>query len=169
MSNEDLKENQIRVELLDSGSGRIIQAWTFSRSDVVSVGRSPENSVVLHDPYVSRHHADLKFVDGRWCLANLGRHGTLLEGSDIGESSPIQGDVCFQLGCLGPTLRMRQAQPPAYGSDTTMISAPAGLPNGGLAIDHDRMRQEVQTITETPYFRELQQVSRRMRAARSGS
>jgi pSer/pThr/pTyr-binding forkhead associated (FHA) protein len=168
MSNRDeLTENQIRIELLDSGSGRVIQFWTFSRSDIISVGRSPENSVILQDPYVSRHHADLEFAQGRWRLTNRGRHGTVLDGIDIGDSSPLEGDACFQLGCLGPTLRVRQAQPKAFESDTTMISAPAGLPNGGLAIDHDRIRREVQMITETPYFRELQQVSRRIRAARA--
>jgi pSer/pThr/pTyr-binding forkhead associated (FHA) protein len=168
MSNRDeLSENQIRIELLDSGSGRVIQFWKFSRFEIISVGRSPENSVIIHDPYVSRHHADLEFNEGQWRLTNRGRHGIVLEGSDIGESSPLHGDACFQLGCLGPTLRVRQAQPKAYDSDTTMISAPVGLPAGGLAIDQDRMRREVQMITETPYFRELQQVSRRIRAARA--
>lgn len=168
MSNQDhLAENQIRIELLDSGSGRVVQSWTFFRSDVISVGRSPENSVVLQDPYVSRHHADLEFVQDQWLLTNRGRHGVLLDGGEIGGSSPLDGDACFQLGSLGPILRVRQGQPQVRDFDTTMVSVPAGLPASGLAIDHDRMRREVEMITETPYFRELQQVSRRLRASRA--
>lgn len=164
---DELTENQIRIELLDSGSGRAMQSWMFSRSDVISMGRSPENQVVVPDPYVSRHHADLEFTQGRWLLTNRGRHGILLDGCSIGESILVDGEVCFQLGSLGPSLRLCMGQPRAENSDTTMISVPAGLPTGGLAIDHDRMRREVEMITETPYFRELQEVSRRMRAARA--
>ena len=168
MSNQDhLTEDQIRIELLDSGSGRVVQSWTFSRSDIISVGRSPENSVVLPDPYVSRHHADLEFAQGQWLLTNRGRHGILLDGSEIGDPSALEGTVCFQLGSLGPILRARPGQPQVHDHDTTMISAPVSLPTGGLVIDHDRMRREVEMITETPYFRELQQVSRRLRAARA--
>lgn len=167
LNRDDLNENQIRIELLDSGSGRAIQSWTFYRSDVVTVGRSPDNTVVVQDPYVSRTHAEIKFSDGRWWLTNLGRHGTLLEGSSLDASSALDGDACLQLGGLGPALRIRLGRPHNDDSDTTMLSAPVGFPTGGLAIDHDRMQREVQMITETPYFRELQQVRRRLRAAQA--
>jgi pSer/pThr/pTyr-binding forkhead associated (FHA) protein len=162
---DDFSENEIRIELLDSGSGRVVQVWTFSRSDVISIGRSAENKIVIQDPYVSRHHADLEFAGGRWLLTNRGRHGILLDGGDIGESVSLEGAACFQLGGLGPALRVRQGRAQQPQHDTTMISAPMRLPLGGIMIDRERMRQEVEVIAKTSYFQELQQVRRRMRAA----
>lgn len=167
LNRDELSDNQIRIELLDSGSGRVMQSWTFCRSDVVTIGRSPDNTVVIQDPYVSRNHAELTFREGRWRLTNLGRHGTILEGSNVDIPRPLNGDACFQLGGLGPSLRVCIARPRTQESDTTMISAPLGFPAGGLAIDQDRMRREVQEITDTPYFRELQQVRRRLRATQA--
>jgi hypothetical protein len=167
MSNEDShEENKIRVELLDSGSGRIVQFWTFPCSEMVSIGRAPENQIVIQDPYVSRHHADLRFVLGQWLLTNRGRHGILLDGNGIVESPLPKGAATFQLGGLGPTLRTSYGQPVQRSLDTTVITSP-GLPSGSLGIDHDRMRREVEMIAETPYFRELQQVRQRLKAARA--
>jgi hypothetical protein len=46
---------------------------------VTSIGRAPENSVVLDDDYVSSEHTLISLRDGRWWLEDLGsRNGTLL-------------------------------------------------------------------------------------------
>lgn len=55
---------------------------------VVTVGRSSTNKLVLHDDACSRNHCEVFFSEGEWKLRDLGsRNGTL-----IGET-PVQGDM----------------------------------------------------------------------------
>ena len=39
--------------------------------EVVTVGREPENDLIIADPTVSRHHAELYQCDGRWVVRDL--------------------------------------------------------------------------------------------------
>jgi hypothetical protein len=49
----------------------------------VRFGRDDDNEVVLAEPFVSRHHGELRFDDARqrWELVNLSENGTLVNGS----------------------------------------------------------------------------------------
>jgi len=63
--------------------------------DVVRIGRSSANDIVLQDPDASRRHAEIRRKDGAWILEDLGsRLGTRLNGSRILGPSRIEtGDV----------------------------------------------------------------------------
>jgi hypothetical protein len=51
----------------------------------VSVGRSLDNDVILQQPSVSRHHAQVIFRHGRWLLRDLGStHGSWVNGHRLG-------------------------------------------------------------------------------------
>jgi len=45
----------------------------------VTFGRSPDNTLVLDLPLVSRNHGELHFVDGQWVLHNLSQNGTRID------------------------------------------------------------------------------------------
>ncbi|MFC7614392.1 ATP-binding cassette domain-containing protein [Actinokineospora soli] len=50
----------------------------------ITIGRAPECAVVLTDVLVSRHHAELRQVGGRWQLVDLGSwNGTHVNGKRI--------------------------------------------------------------------------------------
>ena len=50
----------------------------------ITVGRLPENDVVIHDLLVSRHHAVLECVGGRWRIRDAGSaNGTYLNGQRV--------------------------------------------------------------------------------------
>jgi len=61
------------------------------------IGRSSEADWTIPDQAVSRRHAHLSFVDGRWLIRDLdSRHGTTVNGRRLepGEQSPIEpGDL----------------------------------------------------------------------------
>jgi len=60
----------------------------------ITVGRLPENDVVLDDLLVSRHHALLKRSQGRWSVRDLGSaNGTYLNGRRITEADAEDGDL----------------------------------------------------------------------------
>jgi uncharacterized membrane protein YidH (DUF202 family) len=76
--------------------------------DRVVLGRSSENDVVLADPMVSRHHAEIRHDHGRWVLLDLGStHGTTRNGQRLDHPVVLHhGDV---IG-LGPVqLRFEEA------------------------------------------------------------
>ena len=61
---------------------------------VVSIGRSLENDVVIEDPRVSRHHAQLRQRYDRYVLYDLGSHsGTKINGYPVEECVLHSGDV----------------------------------------------------------------------------
>jgi ABC-type multidrug transport system ATPase subunit/pSer/pThr/pTyr-binding forkhead associated (FHA) protein len=64
------------------------------RTDVVTVGRSPDNDIVLGDVRVSRHHARIERTDAGWRVSDLGgRNTTLVNASPVREPTLLfEGD-----------------------------------------------------------------------------
>jgi serine phosphatase RsbU (regulator of sigma subunit)/pSer/pThr/pTyr-binding forkhead associated (FHA) protein len=63
--------------------------------DVVSIGRSKRNHLVLADQWLSRHHAEIRHEGGSFYIYDLdSRNGTLVNGVRITRKVPLQdGDV----------------------------------------------------------------------------
>ncbi|RME73114.1 MAG: FHA domain-containing protein [Chloroflexi bacterium] len=57
---------------------------------VVTIGRGPDNDIILGDPAVSRHHAQLRWRDGRYYLHLL--------TASAGPPVPLAAGTQFQLG-----------------------------------------------------------------------
>jgi hypothetical protein len=50
----------------------------------VSIGRHGDNEIILPDPQVSRHHAEILMQGGRWVIVDLGSaNGTFVNGQQI--------------------------------------------------------------------------------------
>jgi len=59
----------------------------------ISVGRAPDNEIVLDDRRVSRHHAELTQTDGRWALRDLAStNGTAVNGRIVQHALLHDGD-----------------------------------------------------------------------------
>src|SRR5207248_8018697 len=57
-------------------------------------GRAPDNDIVVLDPGVSRHHAELCNVAGGYRIADLGSHnGTFVNGQRATDAPLAEGDV----------------------------------------------------------------------------
>ena len=64
------------------------------------LGRSPACQLVFADDTVSRRHAELRLVEGRWMLRDLGSsNGTWVNGRRVMEAEVAPGDE-LQLGGL---------------------------------------------------------------------
>jgi pSer/pThr/pTyr-binding forkhead associated (FHA) protein len=65
-------------------TGKDIDKSFDFNSDVISVGRSPENDIQLKDQFVSRNHIKIFRKDDRWFLEDLNsRNGTFVNGERI--------------------------------------------------------------------------------------
>ena len=134
-----------------------MQTWRFRKESLVRIGRSEQNEVVIGDPYASRFHCELRFQGEHWDLVNLGRYGTMVQGERV-ETMTIDHGTVFQLGPTGPSFRFETVHE-IPGSETTSIYS--GLPAMGeaLKIDEAKMEEQVEKITETPYFQHLKELS----------
>jgi len=149
----------ITVHLLDSAQGHPLQTWKFDDRDSVTMGRSPDNDIVVTDPYVSRSHAYLKFDGDQWRLISLSRQRIYFEGQVVPEV-PIDGGTVCRLGPHGCYLKFDQTA--AQQDDRATISFDAStMPI--LKLDRERMQQEVSQFVEAPYFKQLKEAIRQRR------
>ena len=148
---------KITLHLIDPAKGRTMQTWRFRKESLVRIGRSEQNEVVIGDPYASRFHCELRFQNEHWELVNCGRHGTMVRGERV-ETMAVDHGTVFQLGPTGPSFRFETVHE-IPGSETTSIYS--GLPAMGeaLKIDEAKMEEQVEKITETPYFQHLKELS----------
>jgi hypothetical protein len=84
-----LAAGQATLTIVQGGAAR-----TFSLAKpVVTLGRLPENDVVVDDPGASRQHARINGGDGEFVLVDLGStNGTLVNDQPVGERALDDGD-----------------------------------------------------------------------------
>jgi pSer/pThr/pTyr-binding forkhead associated (FHA) protein len=152
----------VSLELLDAENARPLQAWTFESADVVTIGRSPEHSVMIADPRVSRLHAELRYEVGGWHVKSLGRNGVLLDGQKI-ESAPLAHRSLLRLGTTGPLLRFSIGRPlPPSGATMCEESGSATK----FTIDESQKQTDVELIAQGDYFRQLKERADELRKQR---
>lgn len=80
----------IRISVID---GAPAQSFSFEE-DMVSVGRSRRNTLVLDDRTLSRVHCEIASVNGRYLLVNHAKtNGTCVNGQPVGEAFLKPGDT----------------------------------------------------------------------------
>lgn len=67
---------------------------------VITIGRSVENDVVIHDPYATRHHLQIiQHDDGHFSLADFGStNGTFINGQKIREEVDLYENDVVRIG-----------------------------------------------------------------------
>ena len=127
--------------------------------DSTSIGRSPNQDVVLNDPCVSRHHAVIvREGDTYTIIDQNSTHGTFLNATRV-ERAVLKLEDVVQMGSLkGPRLRFQLQQ----GNQTTSAQLQAPVTNllsslGELRLHTDELR---------PAAREMEKLNWLLRAAR---
>jgi pSer/pThr/pTyr-binding forkhead associated (FHA) protein len=77
---------------------------------IVNIGRRIENTLVVDDPRVSRTHAQLRAINGRYIIFDLNSTGgTFVNGKRVNQSVVYPGDV---ISLAGAELIYGQKNPP---------------------------------------------------------
>ncbi len=80
------------------------------KEPVVNIGRRLDNTLVIDDPRVSRSHAQLRAINGRFVLFDLNSTGgTFVNGQRTGQSVLYPGDV---ISLAGVAIIFGQDNPP---------------------------------------------------------
>jgi hypothetical protein len=91
------------------------------RQVVVNLGRRPDNHIILDDPRVSRTHAQLRSVRGRYILFDLNSTGgTFVNGQRISQFTLKPGDV---ISLAGVAIIYGEDQGPEPHGDTSSMSS----------------------------------------------
>lgn len=73
----------------------------------LTIGRSPDSSLVIQDDYTSTHHARLELRHGTWMLHDLGStNGTTMNGVAVHDAVPISLNTPIAIG--GTTFEVRR-------------------------------------------------------------
>lgn len=66
---------------------------------VINIGRHPDNQIVINDPRVSRQHAQLRAINGRYILFDLGSNaGSCVNNQRVHQAILSPGDVISLAG-----------------------------------------------------------------------
>jgi RsiW-degrading membrane proteinase PrsW (M82 family) len=104
------------------------QMFTFEPGQTIRIGRSPENSVVVSDPIVSRDHARIRWQPDGWILDDLGKGRTFVGGLPVASVS-VQQPLDVHLATpLGPGLRIELAGAAEQADRDDQDSQPAAEP-----------------------------------------
>ena len=120
----------------EHGGARVTKV--HSVSNVVRIGRSSDNDVVVNDLLVSRHHAELRSDSGQaWRIVDLSSHnGTFVNGQRV-SSAPLAEDDVVMLG--RQQLRLRRGKLEEYTQTGTIGFAAEGItqrtPEGRVLLD----------------------------------
>ena len=79
---------------------------------VITIGRSKRNDLVLADQWLSRHHAEIRELDGDFAIHDLdSRNGTLVNGAKINAQIPLQNGDIITLGDQSITFMQEDSRP----------------------------------------------------------
>lgn len=102
---------------------------------VVKLGRKSDNQVVIDDPHVSRYHAQIQKVKGRFILMDLDSTvGTSVNGKNIKQSFLKPGDV-ISLGGVPIIFGQGQAATVDEAVDTLPLPRPETGPTDAQDIE----------------------------------
>ena len=116
--------------LVRAGSGQELVV----DADLISLGRSPENQVVVSDPRASRRHALIQRDGDRFWLEDLGStNGTYHNGIRIRERTPLQDGDSIRVGATEFTFSLRPgAGEPGVTTLIHRLDDPEPPPAGGV-------------------------------------
>lgn len=88
-----------RLVVVDGAESDLPPGTAFALHTITSVGRGPDNTVSIEEPFVSADHAELAFDRGRWWLRDLGStNGTFLNGTPVTVATGVRGGDIVQFG-----------------------------------------------------------------------
>ncbi|OAI00581.1 FHA domain-containing protein [Methylomonas methanica] len=176
------KPETLLVDLLNI-SGEVIANHAFENS--FSVGRAQENSVVVNDQSISRHHMQIKREPDGWWLVDLNStHGVYLDKQRLAAKTKLHLPVLLGLGVSPFQLKISStnAKPvlPTPKDDATLFAAaqtpvlnqpkaPPPKPQQNLSADaiKNRLLSEEESADMGDYTRMVRRVIREDRTVRT--
>lgn len=130
--------------IIQNGSGNA-QKYTFG--EVVTIGRSPENTIVIDHESASGRHAEINANGGIYTLRDLqSTNGTTVNGASVSEMIINDGDVIVFGAVVSKFVAASpRIEPPEVGI-TGEISGTPPLPENGSAVEVKNWVKDLKSI-----------------------
>jgi RsiW-degrading membrane proteinase PrsW (M82 family) len=96
--------------------------YSFSPGAIVRLGRSSDNDVVIGDPTVSRHHAQLSWESAGWVWHNAGQAPSFLAGQPVSTFAVGPLVDVYLASPAGPAVRLQVSPAPTAGQQATEVA-----------------------------------------------
>lgn len=136
-----------------------VQTWIYPLTDTTTIGRSPDSTIHLQSPMVSRSHARIMLQDEVWILEDVGStNGVFVGGKRVEKVTLKPGDT-FKIG--DTTFRFQEKEISGQSdllADTVEILS-ASIEEFGGPSEEDQPRSNPErlkkTIAAIPFFSSL--------------
>lgn len=100
----------MKIVLAEERNGGQLSEQSFNKENI-RFGRDPADCDIVFDsaafPMVSRHHAELRLINGQWFLQDSNSsYGTFIDGQKIAQARAVQVGNQLQFGTQGPIFRV---------------------------------------------------------------
>jgi pSer/pThr/pTyr-binding forkhead associated (FHA) protein len=97
-----MTETSKNMETTPSTAFLIVNSELFSLArEIVNIGRKLDNHIVIHDPRISRHHAQLRVMEGQFVILDLNSTGgTFVNNQRVTKSVLYSGDSISLAGVM---------------------------------------------------------------------
>ncbi|MDH5508435.1 MAG: FHA domain-containing protein [Anaerolineae bacterium] len=92
----------VESKTMPSSAYLIVNSEVFPLTKpIVNIGRKLDNHIVIHDPRISRNHAQIRLMEGQFVILDLNSTGgTLVNGQQITKSVLYSGDSISLAGVI---------------------------------------------------------------------
>ncbi len=88
-----------RVVVVEGGETAALVGQTFLLQPSNSVGRHPQSTIALDEPFVSTNHAEIAYNGGTWWVTDFGStNGTSINDQPVNGSAGVQPGDIVQFG-----------------------------------------------------------------------
>lgn len=93
------RATKAKIVVLDPAESGLAEGMVFSVGNKSTVGRHPECSIVIDEPFLSSFHAEFTYRNHAWYLTDRGStNGTLINGRPLTGTAYVETDDMIQLG-----------------------------------------------------------------------
>jgi len=111
---------------------------------ITTIGRGPDNVVILRDAEISRMHAEVLFEDGEFRVRGVGASGTRLNGLPLERPGSLREGDCIQIAFT--TLRFTRRNP----SESDALEISRDLPTARESVEVPTSATMRSAVVERP-------------------
>jgi pSer/pThr/pTyr-binding forkhead associated (FHA) protein len=137
-------------ELVLKLGDQVVQRFVVDK-DIISIGRSRDNDVMVENLSVSRNHGRIRRQGGKFVLTDLNSaNGTFVNGVRVSKTEIVDGDVVsigkHKIEFVNKPLSDSDVIVEAFGADRTMVidKAPVGM----LCVTEGKLRGKEFSLTK---------------------
>ncbi|HVO85434.1 MAG TPA: cyclic nucleotide-binding domain-containing protein [Syntrophobacteria bacterium] len=126
---------------------------------LTTIGRGPDNTIIIQEPTASRSHARVSFQDDAWCVEDMGSTNGVLVGKKRIKQMRLKGGDTFQIGDI--TFRLLERELTGEGqnlSETVQIlsaSVETAMPKPRAGTPKPSPERLQEAIAAIPFFSSL--------------